>query len=64
MARAITSCWTNIGASYGDGSFARAMLNHVGMNIADKACVFAEVRRVLQLGGLFTVYDQMRTGDG
>lgn len=49
---------------YADGSFARAMLNHVGMNIADKARVFAEVRRVLQLGGLFAVYEQMRTGDG
>jgi ubiquinone/menaquinone biosynthesis C-methylase UbiE len=49
---------------YGDGSFARAMLNHVGMNIPDKARVFAEVRRVLEDGGLFAVYEQMRTGDG
>jgi MPBQ/MSBQ methyltransferase len=49
---------------YGEGSFARAMLNHVGMNIADKARVFGEVRRVLEPGGLFAVYEQMRTGDG
>ena len=49
---------------YDDGSFARAMLNHVGMNIPDKARVFAEVRRVLERGGLFAVYEQMRTGDG
>lgn len=49
---------------YPDGSFARAMLNHVGMNIADKARLFAEVRRVLEPGGLFAVYEQMRTGDG
>lgn len=49
---------------YPDGSFSRAMLNHVGMNIADKALLFAEVRRVLEPGGLFAVYDQMRTGDG
>jgi SAM-dependent methyltransferase len=49
---------------WGDGSFDRAMLNHVGMNIADKAGVFAEVRRVLVPGGLFGVYEQMRIGDG
>lgn len=48
---------------YPDGSFARAMLNHVGMNIADKARLFAEVRRVLEPGGLLAVYEQMRTGD-
>ncbi len=49
---------------YEDGSFARAMLNHVGMNISDKARVFAEVRRVLEPDGLFAVYEQMRTGAG
>ncbi len=49
---------------YPDGSFARAMLDHVGMNIADKARVFSEVRRVLEPNGLFAVYEQMRIGDG
>lgn len=49
---------------YPDGSFARAMVNHVGMNIADKARLFAEVRRALESDGLFAVYEQMRTGDG
>jgi SAM-dependent methyltransferase len=49
---------------YPDGSFARAMSIHAGMNIADKPRMFAEVRRVLEPGGLFAVYDQMRTGDG
>lgn len=49
---------------YDDGSFARAMLIHVGMNIEDKASVFAEVRRVLEPGGRFAVYEQMRVGDG
>ncbi len=49
---------------YDDGSFGRAMLIHVGMNIPDKASVFAEVRRVLEPGGLFAVYEQMRIGDG
>jgi MPBQ/MSBQ methyltransferase len=49
---------------YPDGSFARAMMNHVGMNIPDKSRVFTEVRRVLEPGGLFAVYEQMRIGDG
>jgi len=49
---------------YPDGTFSAAMMNHVGMNIADKAAVFAEVRRVLGPGGRFSVYDQMRVGDG
>ena len=49
---------------YPDGTFSAAMQNHVGMNIADKAAVFAEVRRVLGPGGRFSVYDQMRVGDG
>lgn len=55
---------TAAGLPYADGSFDRAMLNHVGMNIADKATMFAEVRRVLEPGGLFAVYEQMRIGDG
>jgi MPBQ/MSBQ methyltransferase len=49
---------------YEDRSFSHAMLNHVGMNIAEKDRVFAEVRRVLEPGGLFAVYEQMRVGDG
>jgi ubiquinone/menaquinone biosynthesis C-methylase UbiE len=47
-----------------DRSFDGAMMLHVGMNIADKAKVFAEVRRVLKPGALFCVYDVMRAGDG
>ena len=47
-----------------DGSFDRAMIIHVGMNIPDKEAVFAEVRRLLETGGLFGVYEQMRVGDG
>ena len=45
-------------------SFDRATMIHVGMNIADKAGIFREVRRVLKSGGLFTLYEIMRTGDG
>jgi len=45
-------------------TFDRAYMLHVGMNIADKAGIFREVRRVLKPGGLFTIYDIMRTEDG
>ncbi|MBX9759936.1 MAG: methyltransferase domain-containing protein [Beijerinckiaceae bacterium] len=48
-----------------DGAFDGAYMLHVGMNIADKARLFAEVRRVLKPGGLFGVYDVMRgAGEG
>ncbi len=46
------------------GAFGGAYMLHVGMNIADKAALFAQVRRVLAPGGLFGVYDVMREGDG
>ena len=44
-------------------SFDRAYMIHVGMNIADKAGVFREVRRVLKPGGKFAIFDFLRTGD-
>lgn len=47
-----------------DASFDGATLLHVGMNIADKPAVFAEVRRVLKPGGVFAIYDAMRQSDG
>ncbi len=46
------------------GAFDRAAMLHVGMNIEDKATLFAEVRRVLKPGGVFAVYDVMRENDG
>jgi ubiquinone/menaquinone biosynthesis C-methylase UbiE len=46
------------------GSFDGAYMIHVGMNIADKAGIFREVRRVLKAGGLFTVFDILRVGEG
>ena len=49
---------------FADRSFDRATMIHVGMNIADKAKAFADVRRVLTPGGLFGVYDVMLAGDG
>lgn len=47
-----------------DGSFDRACMLHVGMNVADKMALFAEIRRVLAPGGVFGVYDLMRVGPG
>lgn len=45
-------------------SFDAATLIHVGMNIADKRGLFAEVRKALVTGGLFVVYDMMRLAEG
>jgi SAM-dependent methyltransferase len=44
---------------FADGSFDAAMMIHVGMNLPDKASVFAEVHRVLEPGGRFGIFDQM-----
>lgn len=47
-----------------DASFDRATLIHVGMNIEDKARLFAEVRRILRTGGRFGLYEVMQMRDG
>ena len=47
-----------------DDTFDRAVMVHVGMNLPDKQAVFAEVHRVLERGGAFGLYEQMRTADG
>jgi ubiquinone/menaquinone biosynthesis C-methylase UbiE len=49
---------------FDDASFDLATMLHVGMNVADKAGLFAEVARVLRPGGTFAVYDAMRVGPG
>jgi ubiquinone/menaquinone biosynthesis C-methylase UbiE len=49
---------------FADGAFDGAYMLHVGMNIADKATLCAEVGRVLRPGSLFGIYDVMRIGDG
>ncbi len=48
---------------FGDAAFDGAYMMHVGMNVADKRALFAEVRRVLRPGARFGVYDIVRTGD-
>lgn len=45
------------------GTFDGATLMHVGMNIADKAKLFSEARRVLKSGAAFVVYDLMRLSE-
>ena len=47
-----------------DASFDAAYMQHVGMNIADKARLFHEIHRVLKADATFALYDVMRTGDG
>ncbi|MEO1000815.1 MAG: methyltransferase domain-containing protein [Pseudomonadota bacterium] len=48
-----------------DGAFDLALLLHVGMNIADKPALLAEVARVLAPGGRFLVFDVMAAaGEG
>ena len=46
-----------------DVSFDGAFMMHVGMNIENKAALFAEVSRVLKPGAKFGIYDIMKTND-
>ena len=47
-----------------ENSFDGVYMQHVGMNIADKAKLFHEVHRVLKPGGVFALYDVMGGNDG
>ncbi len=47
-----------------DCGFDAAYMMHVGMNVADKTRLCAEVSRVLKPGASFGIYDVMRTGAG
>jgi SAM-dependent methyltransferase len=48
--------------AYPDATFDKAYMMHVGMNIADKGALAAEIHRVLRPGGTFAIYDVMSTG--
>ena len=49
---------------FAPGSFDGAYMFHVGMNIENKARLFAEGRRVMAPSGLFGIYDVMRLAAG
>lgn len=50
--------------AFEDDSFDAATMFHVGMNIEDKASVFAELARIVRPGGAIAVYDIMRIDEG
>lgn len=48
---------------FADESFDAAFMLHVGMNIANKAGLFAEAYRLIKPGAIFGIYDVMQTSD-
>lgn len=53
---------TNLSNS--SGTFDRAYMLHVGMNIADKEALASELHRVIKPGGKIGIYDIMKVDDG
>src|ERR1700738_2358623 len=48
---------------FDDGHFDVALLQHVAMNISDRARLYREIRRVLKSGGRFATFDVVSNGD-
>lgn len=48
---------------FAEGGFDGAYMMHVGMNIADKSALFAEIARVLKPAAQFGIYDVMQSRD-
>ncbi len=46
---------------FDDGSFDVALMQHVAMNIEDRAKLYREIRRVLKSGGRFATFDVVST---
>ena len=55
-------CASALTLPFGDGRFDAAFLQHVAMNIADRARLYREIRRVLKQGGRFATYDVVLSG--
>lgn len=49
---------------FADATFDGAYMIHVGMNVEDKAALFAGLRRILKQGGTFALFEVMRAADG
>jgi sarcosine/dimethylglycine N-methyltransferase len=47
---------------FNDGHFDVVLLQHVAMNISDRARLYREIRRVLKLGGKFAIHDVVLNG--
>jgi sarcosine/dimethylglycine N-methyltransferase len=48
---------------FDNGDFDVALLQHVAMNISDRARLYREIRRVLKSGGKFATFDVVLNGD-
>jgi sarcosine/dimethylglycine N-methyltransferase len=48
---------------FDDGHFDVVLLQHVAMNISDRARLYREIRRVLKLSGRFAIYDVVLNSD-
>jgi SAM-dependent methyltransferase len=53
----VYECADALALPFADASFDLAWTQHVAMNIADRAGLYAEIHRVLRPGGRFAIYD-------